>query len=124
MHRAAALVVFLSLGAVALAQDPVDTDPDKYRVILENDCVRVLDYRDRPGESTRQHEHPAFVLYALSAFRRSLALPDGRVLAREFAAGEVMWSDAQTHVGTNTGETPTHVLIVELKSGVVACARD
>ncbi len=124
MRRAIALVAILSLSAAALARDPLDTDPDKYRSILENDCVRVLEYRDRPGDATGQHAHPPFVLYALSAFRRSLALPDGRVLARSFEAGDAMWSEAQVHVGTNTGETPTHVLIVELKSGAAACVRD
>ena len=33
-----------------------------------------------------------------------------------------MWSDSQTHIGTNTGETPTHVLLVEMKSNIGVCA--
>lgn len=33
-----------------------------------------------------------------------------------------MWSDSQTHIGENTGETSTHVLLVELKSDIGACA--
>lgn len=32
--------------------DPTTTDPDKYQVIFENDRVRVLKYRDEPGQST------------------------------------------------------------------------
>jgi hypothetical protein len=37
----------LALSAAnAFAQDAVQTDGDKYKVILENECVRVLDYRD------------------------------------------------------------------------------
>jgi hypothetical protein len=28
--------------------DPTTTDPDKYKVVFENDRVRVLEYRDRP----------------------------------------------------------------------------
>ena len=99
----------------AFALDPIQTDGDKYKVILENECVRVLDYRDQPGEKTHQHDHPPFVLYALSPFQRTLTLPDGKVLRREFKAGDVMWSEAQTHVGENIGQTPTHVVIVELK---------
>src|SRR5215471_18947293 len=96
-------------------RDPVVTDGDKYKVVLENDRVRVLEYRDLPGQKTAQHHHPAFVLYALGPFKRTLTLPDGKVLTREFRAGDVMWSDAQTHVGENIGATPTHVVIVELK---------
>jgi hypothetical protein len=55
------------------------------------------------------------VLYALAPFKRRLHLPDGKVVAREFKAGDVMWSPAQTHIGENIGTTPTHVLIVETK---------
>ncbi|MBS0505918.1 MAG: cytoplasmic protein [Proteobacteria bacterium] len=105
----------LAAAATGHAQDAVQTDGDKYRVILENDCVRVLDYRDGPGQRTRQHHHPPFVLYAMSAFQRTLTLPDGKVLRREFKPGDVMWSEAQTHIGENVGSTPTHVLIVEMK---------
>jgi hypothetical protein len=103
------------LAHFAFAQDPIQTDGDKYKVILENECVRVLDYFDQPGEKTHQHHHPAFVLYALTPFQRTLTLPDGKVLRREFKTGDVMWSEAQTHVGENVGQTPTHVVIVELK---------
>lgn len=120
-----ARTVLLSLVCTAtgaLAQDAVQTDGDKYKAIFENDCVRVLDYQDRPGQATHQHRHPAFVLYALAPFQRSLTLPDGKVLQRQFKAGDVMWSDAQTHIGTNTGDTPTHVVIVEMKSSIGACA--
>lgn len=105
----------LAAATTGHAQDAVQTDGDKYQVILENDCVRVLDYRDSPGQKTHQHHHPAFVLYAMSAFQRTLTLPDGKVLRRDFKPGDVMWSDAQTHIGENVGSTPTHVVIVEMK---------
>jgi len=78
------------------AQDPVQTDGDKYKGILENDCVRVLDYHDEPGEKTSEHHHPAFVLYALSPFQRTLILPGGKVIKREFKQGDVLWSKEQT----------------------------
>jgi hypothetical protein len=29
--------------------DPTVTDPDKYRVVFENEAVRVLEYRDDPA---------------------------------------------------------------------------
>jgi hypothetical protein len=103
------------LSATAYAQDPTHTDGDKYKVILENDRVRVLEYRDLPGQKTQQHHHPAFVLYAVAPFKRTIALPDGKVLTREFKAGDTMWSGDQTHIGSNVGDTPTHVIIVELK---------
>ena len=75
----------------------------------------MLEYRDLPGERTNQHSHPAFVLYALGPFKRRITLPDGKVLLREFTAGDVLWSDAQTHIGENVGATQTHVILVEMK---------
>lgn len=122
MIRSTLIATMLSASSLAAAQDPVQTDGDKYKVIFENECVRVLDYRDRPGERTNQHQHPAFVLMARSAFKRTLTLPDGKSLQRQFKEGDVMWSDAQTHIGANTGDTPTHVVIVEMKPGIGACA--
>jgi hypothetical protein len=111
---AAAVMLFVPC---VFAQDATQTDGDKYKTVLENDCVRVLEYRDEPGDKTQQHHHPPFVLYALSSFERTLTLPDGKVLRRQFKTGDVMWSEAQTHIGENVGKTPTHVLITELKRG-------
>ena len=116
MNRTRFTATLLALTApFASAQNPVHTDGDKYRAILENPCVRVLEYRDQPGDRTQLHAHPAFVLYALAPFQRKLILPDGQVLTREFQRGDVMWSPAQAHIGENIGRTPTHVIIVELK---------
>jgi len=47
------------LGGTSMTElDPINTDPDKYKVIFENDRVRVLDYRDTPGAKTKPHRHP------------------------------------------------------------------
>lgn len=113
--RAALLGLLVLSGTPVFAQDPIHTDGDKYKVKFENDKVRVLEYRDMPGEKTNQHRHPAIVLYALGPFKRTITLPDGKVLTREFKAGDVLYSDAQIHIGANVGDTPTNVIIVELK---------
>jgi quercetin dioxygenase-like cupin family protein len=123
MNRVAIALLTLSVIATAQAQDAVETDADKYSVLLENACVRVLRYRDSPGQKTHQHRHPPFVLYALAPFSRSITLPDGKVLKREFKAGDVLWSEAQTHIGENTGATPTEVVMVELKGKQADCAQ-
>lgn len=95
--------------------DPAHTDGDKYQVVLENAQVRVLHYRDQPGDVTHPHHHPCFVMYALGAFERQLTFPDGTRKLRKFAAGDVAWMPAQSHVGGNIGATPTDAFLVELK---------
>ena len=114
MIRMIALTGLLFCSA-AQAADPTHTDGDKYKLRFENERVRVLEYKDKPGEKTQQHAHPAFVLYAVSPFKRAIILPDGKILKREFKAGDVMWSEAQTHIGENIGDTPTHVIMIEMK---------
>lgn len=124
MLRTATLSTLILFSLPAAAQDPARTDGDKYKVLLDNAHVRVLEYRDQPGEKTHQHDHPAFVLYALSPFKRMLLLLDGKTLMREFKPGDVMYSDAQTHVGENIGQTPTHVIMVEMKHGSKTGAKE
>lgn len=113
------LLAGLAAGASPFvqAQDPTLSDGDKYSVVLDNACVRVLRYQDQPGERTHEHQHPAFVVVALAPFKRRLTLGDGRVMAREFKAGDAMYSPGETHLGENVGSTPTQVLMVELKPG-------
>jgi len=99
----------------ALAQDPATTDGDKYKVIMENEKVRVLEYSDKPGDKTHPHHHPDFVLYALEPFKRRLTFPNGKQMEKEFKKGDVIWMKDQIHIGENIGKTETHVIIVELK---------
>jgi quercetin dioxygenase-like cupin family protein len=94
--------------------DPAQTDPELYRVIYENDRVRVLEYRDQPGDRTSAHHHPDSVMYTLSGFRRRISSADQQVEV-ELSAGQVRWLDAQEHAGENVGSTATHALFVELK---------
>ena len=94
--------------------DPVVTNPEHYRVVFENDRVRVLEYTDQPGDVTTPHQHPDSVMYTLSSFRRRLVSGDvGREV--ELGAGAANWLPAQTHHGENIGDTATHVIFVELK---------
>jgi hypothetical protein len=115
LKRSAALAATLFATTTAVAQDAAVTDPDHYKVLYENDRVRVLEYQDMPGDKTHMHSHPAFVVYALGAFQRQLTLPDGKVLNRSFEPGQVLFSEAQSHMGENIGTTPTHIVMVELK---------
>jgi beta-alanine degradation protein BauB len=94
--------------------DPVTTNPDLYKVIYENDRVRVLEYRDEPGDRTTPHRHPDSVMYTLSSFRRRLYAGGGERDV-EIAVDTVAWLPAQEHAGHNIGDTPTRVVFVELK---------
>lgn len=95
-------------------QDPTTTDPQLYRVVFENERVRVLEYRDKPGDSTHPHRHPDSVMVTLSSFRRRISA-GGRQVDVDLSEGQVRWLGAQEHSGENTGTTDTHTIFVELK---------
>ncbi len=95
-------------------KDPVSTNPGHYRVILENERVRVLEYLDSPGDKTTPHSHPDSVMFTLSSFSRRLSA-NGREVDVVLPAGEARWLGAQEHSGENTGSTETHTIFVELK---------
>ena len=100
--------------------DPTVSDPDKYKVVFENELVRVLEYQDRPGARTSPHVHPNSVMYALSSFRRKLFGASGDSVDVAIESGETRWLPAQTHSGENVGDSPTHVIFVELKEAATA----
>ena len=99
--------------------DPVATNPNFYKVIFENDHVRVLEYTDQPGDRTTPHEHPNSVMVTLSSFRRRLYSGDAQRDV-DISAGKASWLPAQQHAGHNIGDTPTHVIFVELKDAAAA----
>lgn len=45
-----------------VGHDPVVANPKLYRVVFENERVRVLEYRDEPGDRTVPHSHPDSVM--------------------------------------------------------------
>ncbi len=116
MRRVLFLTGFLCLGiSTALAQDPVKVSPETTKVLLENDRVRVLDVRVKPGEKEPMHSHPANVVYCLSDSKIKLTYPDGKTEERECKPGVARWSEAVTHASENVGTTEHHLVQVELK---------
>ncbi len=76
--------------------------------------MRVLEYRDRPGDRTTPHRHPDSVMVTLSSFRRRL-VAGGRQQDVELESGIARWLAAQEHSGENIGQSESHALFIELK---------
>lgn len=103
--------------------DPVQTNPELYHLVFENDRVRVLEYLDAPGDRTSPHSHPDSVMVTLTSFRRRLSSGD-REVELELPAGQARWLDAQEHAGANIGDSPTHAIFVELKDPTASSVAD
>jgi quercetin dioxygenase-like cupin family protein len=85
-------------------------------VILENEHVRVIDYRLKPGQKEPMHSHPngVFVYYFTEANTRGSVL-NGETTDTHRKAGDVVWRDPVTHVAQNVGNAEIHQLLVEPK---------
>jgi quercetin dioxygenase-like cupin family protein len=111
------LISFLAvLCTTAHAQDPVKTSPQYYKVLLENDQVRVLEYRLKAGEKEPMNSHPAGVVYVLRGAKLRFSYPDGRTEERSAASGETIWRDPTTHSVENVGDTEAHAIAIDLRT--------
>lgn len=107
----------LALTAVVFvrAQDPVKVDSKHYKVVFENDQVRVLHIQYAPGEKSTMHSHPDSVAVFLGDQRAKFTYPDGKTEEISAKAGEAKWTPAGTHEPENIGDKPVEVVLVELK---------
>ena len=95
--------------------DAVTVAPDSYKALMDNDRIRLLEYRGGPGAKTEMHSHPAVLAYALTGGKFKFTMPDGNSFEAEFKNGEPMYMDAADHATENIGDTDAHILLVELK---------
>lgn len=98
-----------------MAGDAVQVAGEYYKVVLENDKVRVLEYRGAPGAKTAMHSHPNIVACILSNGKFKFTSPDGQSMEIDVEAGQAMYMDATSHATENIGTTEVHAILVELK---------
>ena len=98
-----------------MSEDAVKVAPHVYKVVLENDRVRVLDTLMKSGDKTEMHSHPAVVAYPTTTGKYKFTGPDGQSMEIEVQPGQPMYMDASEHATENVGTTEAHVLLIELK---------
>jgi len=101
--------------ATAKAQDPVKVDPAHYKVILNNQHIRVMDVRHKPGEKAPMHSHPNHVVYWFTGGTVKSTSSDGKTETHTSKAGQATWRNAETHTVENVGKNEIHALDIELK---------
>ena len=107
--------VSILLFMVAKGQDPAKVDPAHYKVLLNNEDVRILEVRQKPGYKSPMHSHPHHAVYPLTTSTLKFTSPDGKTNTVTNKAGQVVWRDAETHTVEINGKTESHALDIELK---------
>ncbi len=95
--------------------DPSKVAGDVYRMVMENEQVRVFDVQFKPGQKAVMHGHPNHVVYVLNDYTLDLKLPDGSSQVVPLKAGQAFWMEAGPHAAENIGQTTGHAIVVELK---------
>ena len=99
----------------AMAVDVVTVAPD-VKVLLENDRVRVLESKLKPGEVEGMHTHPEYIAYFLTPTTVEITTPDGKSVVKKPPAGKVLYGTGAEHRIKNVGETLQRVLVIEIKN--------
>ena len=98
-----------------MSQDAVKVAPDVYKVLLENDNVRVIEYRIKQGAKSEMHSHPHSVAICLNDQRAKFTFPNGKSEDADLKRGQAVWLDALSHSVENTGTEDASGVLVELK---------
>ena len=96
-------------------KDAVEVASHAYKVVEENERVRVLEVRMQPGDKTEMHSHPALVAIAISDGQFKFTLSDGQTIEAGLKAGQTLYQDAVEHTTENIGSNEVRAILVELK---------
>ena len=99
-----------------LPLDAVLVEPTRFKVVLENDRVRIVRLRFGSRERGVMVWHPPRVLVTLTDVSVKLLFADGRTDERGAPAGVAAWLDSETLQTENARTEPLEVVLVEPKS--------
>ena len=94
--------------------DPAKVAGNAYKVVLENDQVRLLEVRAKSGTKIPMHAHPAYVAYAVNDMKAEFVDDTGKTQQVEEKAGHTIWKEPETHA-VNIQSGDARVLVIELK---------
>ena len=95
--------------------DAVKVAPDSYKVVLENDTVRVLEVQIKQGAKSEMHSHPKSVAICLNDQRLRFTFPNGKSEDTDLKRGQAVWIDGLSHAVENVGNEDVSSVVVELK---------
>jgi beta-alanine degradation protein BauB len=104
-------------GKPGIDINALTASPANFKLLLDNQYVRVLEYSLNPGEKDQWHTHPAKSSYVVSGGQLKVHLANGDTIMANEKTGTASWMD---HVGKhyveNVGKTPVVIVLTEIKS--------
>lgn len=107
MKVVAGLMVMLSSVLLVAGQEE--------KVLIDNEWVKVVYAKDRPGDKTAKHSHKDTVVIPLSDQRRRVTREGEQPADLDVRAGQAVWFASVTHSEENIGKTMGERLIIDVK---------
>ena len=98
-----------------MSHDAVSVAPEIYKVLLENDRVRVLGVVGMPESRSPMHGHPDSVMHAVSDGTIRITSEHGESETVDITAGATFWTPSTIHSVENVGTTAVRLIRIELK---------
>lgn len=97
--------------------DAIKSSPDNFKLLLENEYVRVIKYSLKPGQKDMPHTHPAKSSYVVSGGKLKVYLDNGQTIIADEETGTASWRDyVGKHFVENIGSTTVTIILTEIKS--------
>ena len=97
--------------------DALKASPENFKLLLENDQVRVLEYTLKPGTKDITHTHPPKSSYIISGGQLKVHFENGDSSIFDDKAGTTSWMDyVGKHWVENIGTTEIKIILTEVKS--------
>ena len=94
--------------------DPTQVAADNYKVVLENDQIRVLEVTGKAGTKIPMHVHPAYVAYNVTGGKTTFTDASGKTHESDSKAGDTEWREPEAHAAL-VQSGGSRVLVIELK---------
>jgi hypothetical protein len=86
-----------------------------YKVLLENEYVRVYDIVIPAETNEPQHTHRDRIVVCLFSAELTHLFADGKTETSSLKTGEIVWRKGSTHIGQNHSDKGFHAIAIEPK---------
>ena len=99
----------------AKIEDALTAAPNNYRLLFENDRVRMLSLSIDPGDRVAMHSLRDHLVYNIADCTLTFLPPDGEARKCNMTAGQAQWFPGTSHEIVNDGPKSLEVIITEFK---------
>jgi len=97
------------------AGDPLEVGPEIYKLLFENERVRVMEVTFKPGAKIAVHSHPDHSVYVVTGGTLRIAPEGAKASDAALDHGSVVFIPAEAHAAENVGPTTMKLIVTELK---------